>query len=200
MNSLRWLITVLVFAAGLIGAFRWPAVFVRITEWAVAGLGIFLALEVVSGLALVARPSVEGIAWGHRWGGHLLVIAVWLVAVSIALGPTIERAVRRRRWLIGLAQGTLGFAAVGLAILTALTGYLGPSHGPIDSMTLQRFRVLHLGVFPALLAVALAGWWKMSRVQDRELRPRATALRSDPPAPTDLENPYRAPQVPLTDD
>ena len=51
--------------------------------------------------------------------------------------------------------------SLGVFFLASITGYMGPSYGPIDPMNFRRFQVLHYWVFPSL-AIALVSWWYLS--------------------------------------
>jgi hypothetical protein len=66
---------------------------------------------------------------------------------------------RSRMRSIGSAARALGLLILlGVVFVATITGHLGPSHGPIDAMSLRRFQMLHYCV-SAALAVALVVWW-----------------------------------------
>jgi uncharacterized protein YhhL (DUF1145 family) len=108
--------------------------------------------------------AVTGIAWEpgavasvHRWGSAAVIIFEWMVlplAAGFALASPHRRPVGRALSVLML------MALLGTTLLASLTGYLGPSRGDVDPMTLRRFRILHYGVFPAL-TVGLAVWWNL---------------------------------------
>ena len=43
--------------------------------------------------------------------------------------------------------------------VASFTGYLGPSHGPSDALSVTRFRVLHYGLWPSVSIALVAGWY-----------------------------------------
>jgi len=86
---------------------------------------------------------------------HGLLILDWS-AIPLAIGETLARARTRPIAAAARASGLLILLVV--VVLASITGYLGPSYGPIDAMNVRRFQVLHYWVWPAL-AVALVIWW-----------------------------------------
>jgi hypothetical protein len=71
----------------------------------------------------------------------------------------LARSRRRRNTAAVRAMGIL--TLLGVFFLASITGYTGPSYGPIDPMNFRRFQVLHYWVFPSL-AIALVSWWYLS--------------------------------------
>ena len=80
-------------------------------------------------------------------------------AIPLAVGVASARSRRRRNTAAVRAMGIL--TLLGVFFLASITGYMGPSYGPIDPMNFRRFQVLHYWVFPSL-AIALVSWWYLS--------------------------------------
>ncbi len=129
----------------------------------VAATALFWALTIVSG---VVRDSEFGAA-NHRWLAHSFVIAVWVLA-PVSTGLIIQR---RTNPVAAIFAAVL---AVGVLFLSEWTGYLGPSHGDVRSAeTINRFRMMHQIVFPAMTGVVMVTWLFV-------LRPKSAAvLQSD---------------------
>jgi hypothetical protein len=125
---------------------------------------VVFASLVVSG---AWRPS-PAVADYHRYASHGLVILDWLL-VFPAIGAAARLDFSRRPWrttgqIIGLV------AVLGFTLLTAFTGYLGPSHEPNQAGEVQaeethnRFLVLHCVALPAIVAAITAAWLWSFRV------------------------------------
>jgi hypothetical protein len=129
---------------------------------------------VVTGVALL---GIIATGWGHDWGpaatvhrrlSQALLIWDWN-AVPFSIGVSLARP--RGRPFVAVASALAPIATPGAIFLASITGYLGPSYGPIDPMTYTRFRVLHYGVFP-WLALGLSGAWYWGQGPHRGASPR----------------------------
>jgi quinol-cytochrome oxidoreductase complex cytochrome b subunit len=105
--------------------------------WCMGGLAFFLFLvEALTGILLMFyyRPTIEyayqdmqalraHVAFGilreiHRWGGHAMVIAVWLHMLRVFLTGSYKPP-REFNWIVGVAL-------LVLTMLLSFTGYLLP--------------------------------------------------------------------------
>jgi hypothetical protein len=146
----------------LVGAATWsvrePRAALVIGRCLVAALIGLFAVVLATGIVRAGGRGGDGVGWVHHGCGHLMPICAWS-AIPIGAAAAIGRAIRIRRPLGAFARILAGLAVLGLSFLASITGYLGPTHGRREPMALNRFYVLHYGVFPGLLAIALAGWW-----------------------------------------
>ena len=148
--------------AGALLSQRWPGIMRRISRCLAAVTGGTLLFVIAAGLAYRQGP----VATTHRWLPHGLFIFImaWS-AIPFAIGVTLTRSGGRP---FTAAARTLGLLVLlGVIFLASVTGYLGPSHGPVDAMTLRRFQVLHYAVWPSI-AIVLVAWWYHSLRSDRE--------------------------------
>lgn len=109
-------------------------------------------------LGVIATGGIHeprSVAATHKWLSHGLLILAW-TSVLLGIGVTLSRL--RSRPFATAAQVLLFLLLLAVLLGTSFTGYLGPSSGPTDEMTLRRFQVLHYWVFPTL-ATALVVWW-----------------------------------------
>jgi hypothetical protein len=139
-------------AAAVLLSRRWPIAMRRVSLCLAYAIGTTLLCIAVSGLAHNWRPA----AMAHRWLPHGLLIVAWN-AIPFAIGVTLAGI--RLRPAVATAR-SLGLLLLLAALFVAsFTGYLGPSYGPMDVMTLDRFRVLHYIVCPPLSIALSIGWY-----------------------------------------
>jgi hypothetical protein len=137
--------------AAALSALRWPGIMRRVSRGLAVATGIALSFIIATGW--IHRPGLMNEM--HRWSCHGLLIVAWS-AIPIAIG--ITSALLRGHPLARFAR-PLGFLSLlGVLFLASTTGYLGPSSGPYDAMTLRRFQWLHEWIMPSL-AIALVTWW-----------------------------------------
>jgi hypothetical protein len=149
-------------AAGLL-SWRWPTAMRRLSLGLACTVGATLLCIAVSGLAHDSRPA----ATVHLWLSHGLLILAWN-AIPLAIGVSLAGARARPVFAAGRALGLLFL--LGALFVASFTGYLGPSHGPIDALALTRFRVLHYGLFPALTIALVVAWWYYEPAANRDPR------------------------------
>ena len=156
---LRFLGLVLLAAAG-VGLRRWaPQPALRINGW------LPLAL-----LALWGGVAIAGIFSGpeapHRMAGHAALIAVWM---GTALGAAIfvYGAVALGDGFCWLGAGAACLSLVA-ALITAVTGYTGPSRSATSAEHVLRFEILHLAILPLLTAALFVGWAWLARADRKE--------------------------------
>ncbi len=107
---------------------------------------------------LLSGLAVHGSSLGvvtHRWLSHGLLILAWN-AIPLAIGVNLAWARAHPIVRAGRCLGLL--LLLGGLFVASFTGYLGLSHGPIDALSLARFRVLHYGQCPSV-SIALVVWW-----------------------------------------
>jgi quinol-cytochrome oxidoreductase complex cytochrome b subunit len=89
-------------------------------------------------------------------------MAIWVLA-PFSVGVTLEQNLRDKKGR-AIAQTLLLCSLLGLVLLSAMTGYLGPSHvTDISDETFNRFTVHHMFVLPALLAFCIIAWYWLYR-------------------------------------
>jgi hypothetical protein len=153
-DATRLLYPPTIIAAAVILSRRWPRPMRRVSRSLAAVNGLALISIIATGWLHRAGP----VASAHRWLSHGLFILDWS-AVPVAIGVA---SARPRRRPIATAARVLGLLALlGALFLASITGYLGPSQGPLDAMSFRRFQVLHYWVWP-LPAIALVIWWYWS--------------------------------------
>lgn len=159
---------------------------------------IYLAGLLCSAATGVGRASNSG-AMGtvHKWTGHALVVVTW-VSIPLSVGVVLARNFRRSAW-IALAQAVVLAALIGITMLAAITGYLGPSRGDPSEETINRFVVLHKVALPFIAAVLAVGWiWFFRPTSDGGTV--ASPESNLPQGPDGFDsNPYAASQVSATD-
>jgi hypothetical protein len=69
-------------------------------------------------------------------------------AIPLAIGVALARS--RRRPIAAAAQAMGILTLSGAIFLASITGYLGPSYGPIDPMNLRPSKCFIIGCFPPL--------------------------------------------------
>src|SRR5258707_15523138 len=98
----------LIYLVMMIGLAFWLP---RATGWLtllmVSGLFLLVLLEIGTGLGRLPWGRSDGLARLHRWNAHILVIWCW-DTLPVAGAMTLERMVRRRRWLGGIATMAVG--------------------------------------------------------------------------------------------
>ena len=131
---------------------KWPDVTHRVARSFAAVVCALLLVILATGWG----HDRERLAALHRWTPHLLLTLAWSV-VPFTIGVTIACA--RHRPLVAAGYVTASLLSLGAMFVASLTGYIGPSRGPIDPMNLVRFKVMHYGVFPAVtVALAAVGY------------------------------------------
>ena len=138
-------------AAGWVFGWNWPVFIRRVTRGMVGVFGLALLSVILTGIG----HRSGWIDMFHHWMSPALIILGWYV-VPFSMGVRISLSRRGPYATAGACLVPL--ALLGVIFLATITGYLGPSHGQINPMSLQRFRVMHYGVWP-VLAVALAVTW-----------------------------------------
>jgi len=115
-------------------------------------------------LALWLLDSVTGIFAGatsvHRVLAHAAVAAAWLAA-PLAVGLFLQEAIATGDNGCGLGA-LAALLVIPAALLTAATGYLGPSHAATTAHPL-RFAILHLLAGPGLAAAFMVVWLLCAR-------------------------------------
>jgi hypothetical protein len=165
-----WFPAAVIAVTALLGR-RWPTALRRASRCLAGVVGAALLGIVVSGLAHGSRPA----AAIHRWLPHGLLILA-RSAIPLAIGVTLAGSRRRPFVRAGRSLGLV--LLLGALWVASLTGYLGPSQGPIDAVSLARFRMLHYGLCPSV-SFALVIWWYHGLEVDGGPRSRD---RSDLPA------------------
>jgi hypothetical protein len=153
-----------IIAATVLLCRRWPTAMRWASRVLGCAVGVALLCIAVRGLAHRSRPA----AAIHRWLPHYLFLLAWY-AIPLAIGVTLTRSRTSPLVTVGRSLGLL--LLLGALFVASLTGYLGPSQGPIDAMSLSRFRMLHYGVCPSL-SIALVVWWYHGLDADRGPRSR----------------------------
>jgi hypothetical protein len=154
-------------AVALLLSRRWPIAMRRVSRGLAISVGLAVVCLVVSGLAHGSHLA----ATIHRWLSHGLLIWAWN-AIPLAIGVTLARACARPIVAVGRTFGLLLLLVV--LFVASFTGYLGPSLGPTDALSLTRFRVHHYGLWPSVSIVLVAGWYYEPEV-DRGPRSRSRA-------------------------
>jgi hypothetical protein len=138
----------------LLAALGW---WIKATLPRIGGLLNLGAASVV--LALWLLDSLLGIFAGtaglHRLLAHAALIAIW-IAVPLALGLFLQDAVATGDSTSGMGA-IVSFLALPFSLLTAATGYLGPTHAATTTHPI-RFGVLHLLVGPGLSTALMIAW------------------------------------------
>ena len=126
-------------------------------------VGATLLCIAVTGLG----HSSPAAAAAHRWLSHGLLIFAWN-AIPLAIGGNLAGA--RAGPVAATVRSVSLLLLLGVLFVASFTGYLGPSHAPIDGMSLNRFRVMHYGVCPVLGFALAVGWYHGLRP---DVRPRS---------------------------
>jgi hypothetical protein len=150
-NTVRFLWFPAVIMAAVLLSRRWPDAMRRDSRLLAAINGVALLCIIATGWL----PRIAPVGAIHRWLPHGLFIVDW-TAIPFAIGEILVRFRMRPVAAAARVAGLLMF--LGVLFLSSITGYLGPSYGPIDPMNFRRFQILHYGVFPAF-GIALVIWW-----------------------------------------
>ena len=151
MLQIFWYPAAIMAASALLGR-RWPTAMRIVSRCFACAVGASLLCIAVSGFAHRSHPA----ATTHRWLSHGLIILAWS-AIPLALGVTLADA--RAHPVVATVQSLGLLLLMGALFAASFTGYLGPSYGPIDAMSLSRFRILHFGVCPSLSIALVIGWY-----------------------------------------
>lgn len=179
----------------LIGLAIWgPNWLRRLALISVLGLLTLIPLVITTG---VFRLLVDAdlIVELHRWGGHGILLWAWPMT-GIVLIFAIEQIIRELRWRRGIVLIVLQTATLAFALLASITGYLGPSHGPANTLALQRFQLFHFLVFPTLLTLVSIGSWLSLRSKPWRANPPSTTGKFKENQSWENENngnPYQSP-------
>jgi hypothetical protein len=141
-----------VVAAALLLAWRWSIAMRRLSLCLAYAVGATLLCIAITGLGHSSRPT----ATAHQWLSHGLLIFAWN-AIPLAIGVTLVGA--RARPVAASVRSVGLLLLLGVLFVATFTGYLRPSHGPIDAMSLNRFRLLHYGGCPSLSFALVVGWY-----------------------------------------
>jgi len=141
---------------------RWaPRIGLLVNQWLPLGLlGLWLA-EGIAGI--FAGPEAP-----HRVLAHAAVLAAWLAA-PLGVGIFLYGALTE-----GTARSWAGLAVTGLSmiavLLTAVTGYTGPTRASTGAEHVLRFEILHLFAAPVLTGGLFLGWAVLARRDLRDAR------------------------------
>jgi hypothetical protein len=149
-------------AAGIVLGRRCPADVRRIARGLALLVGFAFFVIIVTGLGPPSGPTRVI----HHWLPHGVFLLDWYV-VAFSVGVIL--ASPGRHPLARVAFGLVPVWFLGVIVLAALTGYLGPSHGQTDPNALDRFRVLHFWAWPALGAALWAAWYRGLRPGPRDV-------------------------------
>lgn len=148
-EMLRLLGPIVVIVVGWFAARSEPRRSRRIWYVMFAVTSLAFAAVVVTGLT----RQLEFSAFWHRWLGHALVIVHWQVA-PLGIGMVFGVWWPRRGWLCA-ATALLLCVSFALALLSSMTGYLGPAYGHSHQESALRWFLLHQVVCPTLLGISL---------------------------------------------
>jgi hypothetical protein len=158
-NAARLLYPPMVIMAAVLLSRRWPRPMQRASRCLAALNGLALLCIFATGWLYRAGP----VATVHRWLPHGLFMLDWS-AIPLAIGVA---AARPRRRPIATAARALGLLILlGTLFLASITGYLGPSRGPIDTMSFRRFQVLHYWVWPSVAIVLVVRWYRSPKAAE----------------------------------
>ena len=149
------LLGIIVLAAAGMGLRRWKPLYgLLLNQWLPIGLLGFWLAEVIAGIFF--GPEAP-----HRILGHAFVIAAWLAA-PLGVGVFLFGAILEGTPRCWFGAGLTAFSVVA-ALLTAVTGYTGPTRAATGAEHILRFEILHLFTAPALAAAVLVGWALLAR-------------------------------------
>ena len=160
LGIVKFLAVIVLAAAGWFLRGWRPRIALVVNRWLPRGLlGVWL-MEAIAGITF--GPEAP-----HRVLGHVAVVAAWLVA-PLGAGIFLYAAVAE-----GTTRCWVGAAAAGLSVvavlLTAVTGYMGPTRAATGAQHILRFELLHLFVAPALAAAVLIGWAFLARLDSKDI-------------------------------
>jgi hypothetical protein len=149
------LLGILILAAAGLSLRRWKPLYgLLLNQWLPIGL-----------LALWLVEAIAGIFFGpeapHRVLGHAFVVATWLAA-PLGVGVFLVGAIIEGTPRCWLGAGLSAFSVIA-ALLTAVTGYSGPTRAATGAEHVLRFEILHLFATPMLAAAVLVGWGFLAR-------------------------------------
>ena len=149
------LLGILIVAAAGLGLRRWkPPYGLLLNQWLPIGLLAFWLVEAMAGIFF--GPEAP-----HRVLGHAFVIATWLAA-PLGVGLFLFGAIFEGTPRCWLGAGLAAFAVVA-SLLTAVTGYSGPTRAATGAEHVLRFEIFHLFAAPALAAAVLVAWALLAR-------------------------------------
>ena len=154
IGFLKFLAVILLPAAGY-ALRKWvPQIGLLVNQWLPLGLlGLWLVVGITG---IFAGPEAP-----HRTLAQTAVVVVWLVA-PLGVGIFFYGAFTggtARSW-VGVGAPLLALVVV---LLTAVTGYTGPTRAAAGAQHTLRFEILHLFATPALAAAILMGWALLAR-------------------------------------
>jgi hypothetical protein len=159
-------------AAALILSRRWPIGMRRASRGLAISVGLAVVCVVITGLAHGSNVA----ATIHRWLSHGLLVWAWSVILP-SIGIALVGA--RSRPIVALMR-TFGLSLLLVVLFVAsLTGYLGPSRGPIDALSLARFRMLHFRLWPTVSIVLISAWYYQPKAERRPWSRSGGAISSD---------------------
>lgn len=150
----RFLLPLLILAIGWSTAYTRP----RLAR-ALACVSASTLLVMVGFLAVTGCLRFSDATWSefHRGTGHTLVIATWL-AVPFTLGIAICNT-PRHRWLLVMGKALVVTAALGLIVVSSISGYLlKDDENAAFNDNYQRFIVLHAMALPGATVLLLFAW------------------------------------------
>jgi hypothetical protein len=150
------LLGILVLAAAGLALRRWmPSYALLLNQGLPVGLLAVWLVEAIAGIFF--GPEAP-----HRILGHLFVIATWLAA-PLGVGLFLVGALVEGKPRCWMGAGLAAFSVVA-ALLTAVTGFSGPSRAATGAEHVLRFEILHLFIAPVLAASVFIGWGLLARV------------------------------------
>jgi predicted permease len=119
-------------------------------------VGVALGLEIALALTGFGRDRDSPVGQAHHvLGGVIVTVALFAAGMSLAVSVS--------RWRYQLIRTIGRVVLAGFAFLvclsTSFTGYLKPTDPVAQPDTYLRFRVLHMGFQPLILAMLLVAWW-----------------------------------------
>jgi hypothetical protein len=150
------LLGMLALAAAALALRRWkPRYGLLLNQWLPLGLLVLWLVEAIAGIFF--GPEAP-----HRVLGHAFVIVTWLAA-AMGVGVFLVGAVIEGTPRCWIGAGLAAFSVIA-ALLTAVTGYSGPTRAATGAEHVLRFEILHLFAAPMLAAAVLSGWAVLARV------------------------------------
>ena len=163
MDVIRLLLLPALAAIGWFASWHRP----RVLHHVARGIGLAIAVLVVSLLVTGCLHGNAGLATAHRWIAHGLVIVIW-TAAPFGVGMRSQQYLPQRYGL-ALAFLLTTAALLILGFLASMTGYLRMDmQGPFSADTERRFRVLHCGVLPLLLLLADGAWTLLFPLREKQ--------------------------------
>jgi hypothetical protein len=160
-DVVRWVLVPVIVLGGWWLARRRDRLALQATRALPVLLGMLLASIAVSGQLHAGARGADF----HKSAAHGFVIAIWL-CVPFTAGVTLQCFVPQRP-LMAIASFSVLAIVMGVSLLAAMTGYLGPSSGESDTETNRRFIVLHTIVLPVAVGLLLCAWFVLTFMSDR---------------------------------